>query len=105
MSQLSKNQCPSLATLGDDGRTHHLFALKQYAKALQLMKGIPEQEVEPRFQNSLIASLLTICFESYLGNQETALTQIRTGVDILFKWPLICKVQDDDLSTIKLMSK
>ncbi|KAH6696759.1 hypothetical protein BKA61DRAFT_248791 [Leptodontidium sp. MPI-SDFR-AT-0119] len=105
MSQLWKNQCPTVEKPDDDGSMHHLFALQQYGKSLQLMKGIPGEGAESRFQNSLIASLLTVCFESYLGNQEIALTQIRTGVDILFKWPFKCKVQDDDLSTIKLMSK
>lgn len=105
MSQLWKSHCPTPAKGDDDGSTHHVFALQQYGRSLQLMKGILQQGVESRFQNSLISSLLMICFESYLGNQESALKQIRTGVDILFKWPFPCKLQDDDFSTIKVLAK
>ncbi|PVH73911.1 hypothetical protein DL98DRAFT_519626 [Cadophora sp. DSE1049] len=105
MSQLWKSQCPTPPNPDDDGSIHHVFALQQYGKSLQLMKGIMKQGDESRFQNSLISSLLMICFESYLGNQELALKQIRTGVDILFKWPFTCKFQDDDFSSIKLLAK
>ncbi|KAH7411429.1 hypothetical protein BKA64DRAFT_570117, partial [Cadophora sp. MPI-SDFR-AT-0126] len=105
MSQLWKSQRPTPAKAGDDGSIHHVFALQQYGKSLKLMKGILEQGADSRLQNSLISSLLMICFESYLGNQELALKQIRTGVDILFNWPFACRLEDDDFSSIKVLAK
>ncbi|KAK0120472.1 hypothetical protein ONS96_010684 [Cadophora gregata f. sp. sojae] len=105
ISQLTKPRRRTLARPDDDGSTHHVFALQQYGKSLRLMKEILTQGDESKFHNSLISSLLMICFETYLGNQELALTQIRTGVDILFSWPFKCRLQDDDFSSMKLLAK
>lgn len=47
------------------------------------MQNIRNQEAQTRLRNTLISSLLTTCFESYIGNQENAIAQAKAGVDVL----------------------
>ena len=65
---------------------HHAFALQQYGKSLQLIRQSCQEDEETLLRNTLISSLLTTCFESYIGNQENALTQAQAGVDVLAEY-------------------
>ncbi|CZR64946.1 uncharacterized protein PAC_14846 [Phialocephala subalpina] len=41
---------------------------------------------KPRFENYLIACLLTATFETFHGDYSLANAQIRTGIDLLYEW-------------------
>lgn len=75
-------------------RQHYDYALQQYGKALRLMQDIRHQETKTRLRNTLTSTLLTTCFESYIGNQENAFAQAQAGVDVLAEYrdrPLLGK--------------
>ena len=72
--------------LEQPARRHYDYALRQYGKALQLMQDICHKEAKTRLRNTLISSLLTTCFESYIGNQENAVAQAKAGVDVLVEY-------------------
>ena len=68
-------------------RQHHDFALRQYGKALCWMKNIQtEKDYNKRLRNTVISSLLTTCFESFIGNQDNALMQAQAGLQVLREW-------------------
>ncbi|KAI4196594.1 MAG: hypothetical protein LQ350_006466 [Teloschistes chrysophthalmus] len=56
------------------------FALQQYNKAIQHLIKQPEK---PSFDTSLVACVLFACFESLRGHHGSALSHIRSGVQIL----------------------
>jgi hypothetical protein len=67
-------------------KLHHSFALQQYGKALKYMSQVITREKnEARLRHTLISSLLTTCFETYIGNQDSALLQAQAGIDILME--------------------
>ena len=85
-----------------EGKGLYAFALNEYGKALNLMKDIPKQEDPCRLRNTLISSLLTTCFESYIGNQKHALMQAELGVNVLLEWNDECtKPPFDDWTSVK----
>ncbi|KAE9371569.1 hypothetical protein N431DRAFT_341648 [Stipitochalara longipes BDJ] len=102
ISQAPPNQI-SLSSGGhQDPMTLYAYALKAYGKAIQLMKDITKQEDPDRLRNTLMSSLLTTCFESYIGNQEFALSQAEYGVDVLLDWGDECqKTPLDDWTSLK----
>ena len=75
--------CLKVESLPPEARRHLTFALQQYGKSLKLMKAIVQQDDETRLRNTLVSSLLTTCFESYVGNQESAISQGQAGVSVL----------------------
>ena len=51
-----------------------------------------------------MSSLLTTCFESYVGNQEVALSQAELGIDILLEYGDECqKAAVDDWTSLKTL--
>jgi hypothetical protein len=67
-------------------KLHHEFALQHYGKALKYMSQVIAREKnEARLRHTLISSLLTTCFETYIGNQDSALIQAQAGIDILME--------------------
>ncbi|KUJ06773.1 uncharacterized protein LY89DRAFT_726192 [Mollisia scopiformis] len=92
-------------------KTHHTFALKQYGTALQYMRQVAQREMsEYRLRDTLISCLLTTCFESYIGNQEDALTQAQAGIDVLIHWSFNCATEDschkeDDMVSARQVSR
>lgn len=85
-----------------EARALYAFALKEYGKAIRLMRDIPKQQDPDRLRNTLISSLLTTCFESYIGNQELALLQAELGVDVLLEWGNECQEAPvDDWTSVK----
>jgi hypothetical protein len=50
------------------------------------MQDIYQQDKLTHLRNILVSSLLTTCFESYVGNQETAISQAQAGVDVLAEY-------------------
>lgn len=65
---------------------HYKIAVKNYHKAIKAMgnelTGGPDHNV----RNILIFCLLTVCFESYIGNQEAGNIQALTGNNLLSNW-------------------
>jgi hypothetical protein len=52
---------------------HHVFALKQYSKAINALRQKAEVlGTKYDLRTALVASLLSICFETYHGNYESA---------------------------------
>jgi len=102
ISQTPPNQLPLNLGSNPDARALYAFALKSYGKAIQLMRDITNQEDPDRLRNTLMSSLLTTCFESYIGNQELALSQAEYGVDVLLDWGDECqKTPVDDWTSMK----
>jgi hypothetical protein len=69
-------------------KSHYIFALQQYGIALGQMRDIARQEpeTESQLRHALISSLLTTCFETYIGDRDKAITQAKVGIDLLLKW-------------------
>jgi hypothetical protein len=102
ISQTPPTAFPLCLGRNQEARSLFTFALKEYGKAIQLMKGIPKQQDPDRFRNTLVSSLLTTCFESYIGNQELALSQAELGIDVLLGWGDECQVAPvDDWTSVK----
>jgi hypothetical protein len=64
---------------------HHEFALKQYSIAISHMRDAALDGTRP-LRTNLLGCLLTICFETYHGNHDSALLQIKTGLSLLDDW-------------------
>jgi hypothetical protein len=62
--------------------TYHIFALKQYSKAIKQMR---EQSLNSKhdLRTALVASLLIITFETYHVNYASAGDQIRTAIRLI----------------------
>jgi hypothetical protein len=62
--------------------TYHIFALKQYSKAIKQMR---EQSLNSKhdLRTALVASLLIITFETYHGNYSSAGDQIRAAIRLI----------------------
>ena len=68
-----------------EGSTHHQFALQRYGKAIREM-GESLSSNRQDVRSALIFCLLTVCFEAWNGNIQTALAQIHHGVKLIEKW-------------------
>jgi Fungal Zn(2)-Cys(6) binuclear cluster domain len=102
ISQATTNLLPLSVEGNQEGKTLYAFALNEYGRALRLMRDISMQEGSDRLRNTLMSSLLTTCFESYVGNQESALSQAELGVDVLLEWGDECQsLPDDDWTSAK----
>jgi hypothetical protein len=60
-----------------------LFALQQYTHFIKGLKAVLNPD---DVRTQLLASVLIICFESYLGDAKTAEFQVRTSVRLLNQW-------------------
>lgn len=64
---------------------HRKFAFLEYSKSLKEMKGvISKAGLSPR--QALLASLLSFCFENFLGNRPVAMYHAQAGHQILQTW-------------------
>jgi hypothetical protein len=64
---------------------HRKFALLEYSKSLKEMKDIiSNADFSPR--QALLASLLSFCFENFLGNRPVAMYHAQAGHQILQTW-------------------
>ncbi|KAG4442138.1 hypothetical protein IFR05_002351 [Cadophora sp. M221] len=68
-----------------DHRTHHRAAIKQYSKALGLMREACSQGRQD-LRTTLITSLLIACFEGAHGNYTLADAQIESGLTLIENW-------------------
>ena len=85
-STYTRNLMPSYQHVGKthpEGIKHQRYALKKYGEALKLMQLFSAQDNNTRVRNVMISSLLTTCFECYIGNQEHAMLQAQAGIDVL----------------------
>jgi hypothetical protein len=68
-------------------KRHYIFALQKYGEALvQLNNNNRECKSDSNLQYTLISSLLTTYFETYIGNKDNAIAQAKIGIDILLEW-------------------
>lgn len=88
VSQDRSNQYPGLGDGERERKSHYIFALQQYGKALVQLNDKTREECisESYLRYVLISSLLTTCFETYLGNRDNAITQATVGIQLLLKW-------------------
>lgn len=107
ISQTTPNLFPLSLEGCQEAKALYAFALKEYGKAIRLMREISKQQDPDRLRNTLMSSLLTTCFESYIGNQELALSQAECGVDVLLEWSEECHTApyDDWTSAKRLQHK
>ena len=67
-------------------KTHYIFALSEYSKCIKEMRrNIFEQKFEG-IRTSLLASMLVVCFENYLGNHASASQQVHAAGKMLAEW-------------------
>jgi hypothetical protein len=64
---------------------HHEFALRQYSKAIKHMQESLSQGNRD-LRSAIILCLLTICFESWNGNIQSAVAQVRIGLKLIQEW-------------------
>lgn len=81
--KLSRTSCQN-ARYCSVAAQHTDFALAQYQKALQTMRGALSRGRNPR--KALIACLLVCAFEGLVGNTLTALSHARSGQKLLEEW-------------------
>jgi hypothetical protein len=65
---------------------HHGFALKEYSKALKLMRMATPLDDDESTRNMLLACLLTICFENFHGSIGNAMAQAQIGTKLFNNW-------------------
>ncbi len=79
---------PEYLELGDEDKkvvSHHQFALQQYGKAIKRMQdnlSKPRQDM----RTILIACLLFVCFETFHGNNNSAVKQAQSGIKMINGW-------------------
>jgi Fungal specific transcription factor domain len=64
---------------------HYRFSLQQYSTAVKQMREAIESGKHD-LRTALLASILLITFETYHGNQDLALAQIESSVQLLENW-------------------
>ncbi|KAI4124592.1 MAG: hypothetical protein LQ347_005681, partial [Umbilicaria vellea] len=62
------------------------FSLQQYNRAITKLRKHLSTKGHQSVEVALICCLLFICFESLLGNHESALCHLESGIDILRGW-------------------
>lgn len=62
---------------------HHHTALKQYTKAVSLMRASVERM---DLRTTLLNCLLILCFEAWNGNLNLAVQQVQTGIRLILDW-------------------
>lgn len=65
--------------------TDYEYCFKQYDKAPKTMRAALSKG-EENLRRALIACLLVFCFETYLGNQASAIFHAETGITLLHQW-------------------
>jgi hypothetical protein len=101
--------CPRLSGTPRErtGNPAYAFALKLYGRALKLYgralqtMGKALSNDQQNLRLALIACLLVFCFESYVGNQVTAITHAQSGISLLRQWELqkVLSIPDDQSPT------
>jgi hypothetical protein len=71
------------STSATPAAVHHTFALRQYSKAIRLIRGSFDEGEKTSLRTTLISCILFSCFESFHGDQNAAVTQIHSGINLL----------------------
>jgi hypothetical protein len=69
----------------EQAESYHRFALQQYGRAVQEMRDSTAIGTH-RTRSILLSCLVIICFEAFYGNHESALKQLRTGLNLINTW-------------------
>jgi hypothetical protein len=78
---------------------HYNIAVKHYHRAIVAMANELTARTNHNIRKILIFCLLTICFESYIGNQEAGNIQALTGNNLLSSWLQRAKFTHPSLAT------
>ncbi|KAH7311102.1 hypothetical protein BKA65DRAFT_558921 [Rhexocercosporidium sp. MPI-PUGE-AT-0058] len=62
---------------------HHRTALRQYTKAVTLMRS-SSQSMD--LKSTLLNCLVILCFEAWNGNLNLAVQQVQTGIRLILEW-------------------
>lgn len=81
MQVSSNSRFDSLGTIDK----HHDFAVMQYSKAITKMR-VSISEGRHDLRTTLLTSLLIMCFECLHGNHESAIAQMKGGIELLGDW-------------------
>jgi hypothetical protein len=84
LTQFGTGQTLSIATRHTPTNDYE-YAVRQYSKALREMQ-VSLSDGSDLLRNTLLACLLVFCFETFCGNQTTALLHAQSGLDFLRKW-------------------
>lgn len=66
-------------------KLYHQFALQQYSKALLEMRAVMSESSQD-IRTALINCIIVICFETFYGNHDSALGQLRAGLRLINMW-------------------
>ncbi|KAB8292163.1 hypothetical protein EYC80_007906 [Monilinia laxa] len=78
----TKERISCLSTASSNIEEHHIFALRQYDKAVKLMK----TDISLRghsLRTTLLFCLLVVCFENLYGTQASATAHIKAGIRLI----------------------
>jgi len=68
-----------------DTDLHHQFALLQYSKAIRRIRDAASKGKQD-LRTTLITCLAIVCFETFHGNHESAVAQVKTGLELIGDW-------------------
>ena len=81
----NNSDCGSSKSDFDELARHEMYALIRYDRALRSMRQALKRS-DDNIRLALIACLLVFCFETNLGNQQSAITHAVSGVKLLRDW-------------------
>jgi hypothetical protein len=84
LTQFGTGQALSIATRHTPTNDYE-YAVRQYSKALREMQATLS-DGRDLLRKTLLACLLVFCFETFCGNQTTALLHAQSGIDFLRQW-------------------
>ena len=90
----SSSQAMSVAAKANP---HYQYALKQYGKGLNLMRGGLRDKLWDRSRTALIASLAIFCIENLLGNPDSAFIHASRSISLLYQWRYQHAISDKHL--------
>jgi hypothetical protein len=87
----------------DDADFHHQFALLQYSKAIRRMRDAASKGKQD-LRTTLITCFAIVCFETFHGNHESALAQVKTGLELIEDWFIKnARLKSDGIGTVSPM--
>jgi hypothetical protein len=81
-SQLTRDQIDDSGEGFPEPGGHYQFALEQYSHAIRHMQNATSKR-ETDLATTLVTCIVTICFEAFHGNHDSAFSQISTGLRMI----------------------
>jgi len=80
-SQLTRERIWNSGAITSEPGGHYQFALQQYSLAIRHMQN-ETSKGEPDLATTLITCIVIVCFETFHGNNDSAVNQTTTGYPI-----------------------